>query len=86
MTDTVSNQIMTFNQSLEGIEGVKGAVTVLQYKDGRFDFVFSHHQDPFEYVSAVEHFAKVYFEPDIDERDEEPQELWVLIDELTGKA
>jgi hypothetical protein len=82
MSSSLSDHIMTFNTELEKVEGVRGAATILLYKDGRVDFVLANHQNPFEYVSAVEHFAEASFEPD--QEDDTPEQLWDYIEYLTG--
>ena len=79
---SLNDHIMTVLKSFEGVEGVRGAAAIVLHEDGRFHFVYPDHRDPLEFVRAVEDFAMAFYEPeDIDE----PEELWLLIDELRGK-
>ena len=84
MAETFNDHIMTFNKGLEAIEGVKGAATIVLYDDGRIDLILHPQQDPADYVQAVKDIGEVFFEPE--DYDEEPEGLWLLIDEQTGHA
>lgn len=75
MDDATRNHIMTFNESLETIDGVIGAVTVLFRKSGPVTVVAPPHLDPLEVTSLVDGSGQFYLGDESD--DEESTLRWL---------